>query len=1303
MRFETHSHSMYSNIRLIDSINRPADLIKTAAELGYSGITLTDHETLSGHIDWLSAEKELKEKEIIPKNFKCALGNEIYLVDERGPKQRYYHFILIAKNTTGHRALRELSSTAWLNSYRDRAERVPTLKKELEAIVKKYPNSLIATNACIGGFIGTETLNLIDLEKNGDTSKINESKEKIDNFLNWCLSLFGDDFYFEIAPGASPDQKRFNARAKSIANFYGLKMIVATDAHFLRAADRNIHKAFLNSKDGDREVDSFYHDAHLMNDDEAYDKIKDYYSREEFEVMCNNSLEIMDKIENYNIFHKPIIPQVKIEREPLYVDSLSNYPTLQGLRNSKNPQEAEWTAQCLIALKEKDIEDKEHFERLELEATIIKDISQKLEDCLFSYFNTFRHYIDLFWKCGSVVGPGRGSAGSFLSNYLLGITQIDPIKWNLPYFRFLNEDRAELPDIDVDLAPSKRPLILEKIREERGALNVVQVATFGTESTKSAILAAARGYRSIDLPSGIDVDIAQYMSNLVPSERGFTWSLKDCLYGDEEKGRRPVKELINQMEQYPGFREIVEGIEGLVCRRGQHASGVILYNNSPFETTALMRSPNGDLTTQFDLHQSESLGDVKFDFLVTDICDKISVTLDLLIKDSAFGSLTSKRDIYNKYLHPQSINLSDKRIWDALAAGSVQDVFQFNTQIGIQTAKAIQPQNPSEMTSANALLRLAAPEGQERPLTRYIRFKNDISLWYKEMDEFGLSKEEEKILEPYYLRDYGVPVSQEALMLMVMDPNISNFSLAESNNCRKVLAKKKIKEIPLVQQKFFQSCKSRKLAEYTWRTMMQPQMSYSFSEVHALLYSFIGIQTLVLATNFPSVYWNTACLIVNSQSIPDDDFEEIEEETPVEDEIDEEEAEELKDPSSKKSKTPDYGRIASAIGRMKMKGILVYPPDINKSSYTFKPDVQNNRILYGLSGITGIGDQLIREIIAARPYGSFEDFLARVKMSKPKVANLIKSGAFDSFGKREEIMEYYLNLISDKKKAVNLRNLQAIINYKLLPVEFEEQERYFFYNKYLRKLKNGEVIYLDEVAFESFGKYGDMDLLIPEPRAKSGFKLRVSDWDKIWKKQQDKLRPYIKAHEKEYVEFFNSQSYNEMKEKYGNGNISSWEMASISYYFHNHELENVSLEKYGLTDYFSLSEDPVIERYLPFKGRQIPIFKLYRIAGTVLEKDKIRKSINLLTPKGVVSVKLNGEAFAYYDRQISQVGEDGKKHVIEKSFLSRGNKVILTGIRREDSFVLKKYKSTPYHLVERIVDIDKDGAIQVQKERAQVE
>ena len=1184
-------------------------------------------------------------------------------------------------------------------------ERCPTLKSELVEIVKKYPNSLVADTACLGSEFDAYVLNLVEAEKKEDEEEILKWKIKIRDFLGFCLDLFEDDFYIEIAPGVSKDQKTFNKRVKKIAQYYKIKMVMGTDAHYPSSEFREIHKAFLNSKDGEREVDSFYHDAHLMDDEEAFENVKDIFTKEEFQEMCNNSLEIMNKIEEYELFHSPIIPEVRVfPPEPKENKDLASYPTLSNLVISKNPQEREWVNQCLISLKEKKIDDTVHYERLELEASILSYISEKLGICLYSYFNTFRHYIDLFWECGSIVGPGRGSAGSFLSNYLLGITQLDPIEWGLPYFRFLNKDRAELPDIDLDLAPSKRPLVLKKIREERGELNVAQVATFGTTSSKSAIGTACRGYRSKEYPKGIDVDIATYLSSLVPVERGLVWSLSECFEGNEEKNRKPVRELVSQFEKYPGLKEIALGIENLVVRRGQHASGVILYNNSPFETTALMRSPNGDITTQYDLHRAERAGDVKFDFLVTDICDKLAVALNLLKDNGYFQGLNSLREIYNKYLHPQIIDIKNPRLWEALENGEVQDVFQFNTAIGIQTAQAIKPHNPAEMTSANALMRLVAPEGDERPFDRYVRFKKDISLWYKEMDDFGLTKEEQKILEPYYKRDYGVPSSQEQLMLMVMDPKISHFTLAESNQCRKVLAKKKVKEIPIIKEKFLSQCPSKKLGEYAWKTMMKPQMSYSFSEVHALLYSFIGIQTLVVATQFPIIYWNTACLIVNSQSIEEPEDEEEMAENCIEELDDSSEEEEEEDSEEeitskkekKKQKTVNYGKIAIAIGKMEQGGIYISPPDINSSGFTFSPDEKNNIIRYGLRGITKVGEDIVKSIIENRPYSSIDDFLSKVKINKPQMIKLIKAGAFDEFGDRERLMRYYVSEKRKKKKRITLQNMKMLIDFGLIPDEYDLQRRVFNFNKYLKKMKIGTQYYgLDNIAMNFYEKNFDVDFLEPYD-TESGFAILQTKWDKIYKAQMDIIRPFIKDNNQLLLNEVNNRLMSDVWNKYCLGSISKWEMDSVSCYFHQHELQDVNYRLCGFSNFFELSEQPEIDRIIEIKGKKIPLFKIHRICGTVLDRDKGKKMVTVLTREGVVNVRVFGEVFSYYDKQISERGADGKKHVIEKSIFSRGNKIIITGIRRENEFVMKKYKNTPYHGIELITKINEDGTVESQ-------
>lgn len=201
-------------------------------------------------------------------------------------------------------------------------------------------------------------------------------------------------------------------------------------------------------------------------------------------------------------------------------------------------------------------------------------------------------------------------------------------------------------------------------------------------------------------------------------------------------------------------------VEDTVCQRSIHASGVIIYNEDPWKTNAIMRSPDGSLTTQFSLHDSEYLGDVKYDMLLTDVSDKIINCLQLLIRDGLVEK-ASIRDVYNKIIHPEIVDQNNMRAWDALASGEVLDVFQFNSDVGLQAAKQIHPTTMIEMTMANALTRLMAERGEERALDRYERMKKDIGEWYKEMDRVGLSKDEQKMLEKYYLPRYATPALQE--------------------------------------------------------------------------------------------------------------------------------------------------------------------------------------------------------------------------------------------------------------------------------------------------------------------------------------------------------------------------------------------------------------------------------------------------------------------------------------------------------------------------------------------------------------
>lgn len=469
-----------------------------------------------------------------------------------------------------------------------------------------------------------------------------------------------------------------------------------------------------------------------------------------------------------------------------------------------------------------------------------------------------------------------------------------------------------------------------------------------------------------------------------------------------------------------------------------------------------------------------------------------------------------------------------------------------------------------------------------------------------------------------------------------------------------------------------------------------------------------------LAYRFPIIFWNCACLISDcagneeeNEEFNDDYFEPVtsvsdflnEDEDNEEDDDDSEEEElEIKEiKKKKKNNSTNYGKISTAINKIKSSGVKVLPPDINSSSFAFKPDPENNTIIYGLKGISKIGDELVTSIIANRPYTSLDNFREKVKLNKPQLINLIKAGAFDKLENinREEIMNNFIISITETKKDLNLRNMQMLISYNLLPEELSFEIKVFNFNKFIKKnCKDNTSYKLSGYPLQFYNNNFDEDEVIYETIDDTlyGY-IDQKKWDKKYSKIMDNVRDYIKSNKEVLLNNLNNYLINENKNKYCSGNISKWEMDSISLYNHQHELSNIKQRQYGFVNYFNLPEEPEIDTIFNTKeGKQIPMYKIVRIAGTVLDKNKNKNLLTLLTTDGVVTVKLYGDAFTKYDRQISvKDGTTGKKKVIEKSMFSRGSIIIVTGIRRGDTFIAKKYKRTPYHLVEKIVNIDENG------------
>lgn len=850
-RFCPHCHTEMSNFRLLDCIIKLPDLIKRGKEIGLAGLAITDHETIAQSIRICKLQKENPD-------FKIAIGNEIYLTDVRQNGIKYWHFILIAKDAIGHKQLRQLSSIAWMNSYWDRGmERVPTLKSELKEIVMRNPGHLLATSACLGGELSSSIIEMEKARQMEDTETATIKYNQIVEYMQFMDELFGDDFYVEVAPATSKDQIIANNKLVQIAHVFNKKVVIGDDAHYLKKEDRYIHKAYLNSKGGERETDAFYEYAYLQDEEDLRKNLKPSVGIM-INEMCRNSMEMFDKIEIYDLLHNQTIPsvpvkdykQIKLKQENCNEEEsifLRDYPNMTYLYSSENIYDRYWIHECIRSLSKKfdatlyDLLNDYHkyLDELEEEARVKRVIGEKLGTNMFKYPITLKYYIDMMWECGSLVGAGRGSSCAALNHYLLGITQLDPIEWNLPFFRYMNDERTELGDIDIDICPSKKGLIVKKIKEERGSrfnsdidelsrknLGCTLVATYGTEQTKSAVLTACRGYRSEEYPDGIDNDEAQYIASLIPSERGFLWPLEDVINGNKDKEREPVHAFVNEVNMYPGLLDIIFGIVGLVNKRSSHASGVILFDEDPYEFGCFMRTPKGEVITQYDLHDCEAAGMVKYDFLVTEVQDKLAQAIRFLQEDGVIeNNGVNLRSVYDKYFHPNVLPLDDKKIWDAIQNGTVINIFQFDSEVGSQAAKKIKPTTILELTDANGLMRLmTAEKGAETPMEKYIRFKNNLDLWYREMDAAGLNKEEQVALEPYFKSSYGVPPSQEQLMLMLMDKNICGFTLAEANSARKIVGKKQMSKIPELHRMILEKASSEKLGKYVWENGVGPQM-----------------------------------------------------------------------------------------------------------------------------------------------------------------------------------------------------------------------------------------------------------------------------------------------------------------------------------------------------------------------------------------------------------------------------------------------------------------------------------------------
>lgn len=444
-----HNHSDFSNIRIRDSINKIPELVEYANELGHKVIATTEHEFTGNWLKFQEAVQKVKEKN---PDFKGILGNEIYLVRNGLNKDnfktgidRYYHFILLAKDREGAKQIQEISTKAWMRSYMGKGmRRVPTYYQDLQEIISNNKSHVIGSTACLGSAIDTQLLKYRD-------SKDENLMNKIENWILKMDDIFGHgDFYFELQPSHNKDQIYVNQKLIELSKKFDIKYIITTDSHYLKKEDRKIHKAFLNSQNGEREVDEFYSSTYMM-DTKELESYFSYLNKEEIQIAYKNIEEIINKCEEYDL-RKPLkIPELKWNNYNLYKSE--NYynkyksciPELEKFYNSSNKADKELVWAIISGIeKHKDLQNEEAYNELNSNLEITWKSSEVNKAHWSAYFLNLQHIIDVCWDAGTIVGCGRGSGVGFLLLYVLDITQINPLREKTKCYpwRFLNPDRV---------------------------------------------------------------------------------------------------------------------------------------------------------------------------------------------------------------------------------------------------------------------------------------------------------------------------------------------------------------------------------------------------------------------------------------------------------------------------------------------------------------------------------------------------------------------------------------------------------------------------------------------------------------------------------------------------------------------------------------------------------------------------------------------------------------------------------------------------------------------------------------------
>ena len=841
-------------------------------------------------------------------------------------------------------------------------------------------------------------------------------------------------------------------------------------------------------------------------------------------------------------------------------------------------------------------------------------------------------------------------------------------------YSVLNIPKGTVLKIDSDFSPFKKSAIMKTMYEYYGEDKVLPISTVGTEGSKSAIGSSGRGLnniqKDIDGTEYVDLETMQKIADLIPVDRGEAWAISDCIFGNEEKNRDPIRLLQNYYKTYPKLFDYAIQMEGLVNKRSQHASGVIIYPDDYNNYNSMMKTPSQERVTGLTMSDSEQRGGIKIDILYTEYQGVLQLCLELMRDDGIIQAKNAREMM--KFIHPDNIDLDDKKVYETIFhTGNTDNIFQFDTDIGKGICAKLKPNNIVELATANSLMRLKSDfnlsfisrdfEGvevtdemkkafeHEQLADKYLRYKNNINEVYHDMEAFYIRPETQKRIMKTLEKTYGVCVSQEDLMRTTME--FAGFDLGGANKARKIVAKKKLNDVAKLLVEFREGCLNQGLtiyeAFYCW-LLLYGQLAYSFNDAHTYSYSIQGYQGAWLKTYYP-IYWATACLSVDAQAIEKDEED------------------------NGKNKTTDYAQIAKAIFKIRNTGIKVEPPLINTSRFDFTPDVKNNLILYGLKALNGVSDSIAQQIIQNRPYKDFDDFLVKNvtstsdedgKLGSKAMLSLIFSNSFrDIEPKRSECIKKYMNTCFNDVEKLTTRYLADIRKVKFLPLEFENMEEINKKMTVLKKYQNPEnkktwkvpredvnliqhiYDFYEDCIVEDNGDY----ILIEKKTANQKFK-----------EAKEKLDTWLQENESLIKEKLNaSRMAKQYKEWTKEKSPADIEFQSLGMYLSNNWLDTAK-DDYGVSDFNELIYgEENIKSWGKYKGTEYPIFNISQIPVTVIEKNTKHKTITCLTKNKIITCKMKTEIFDFYSQHFT-----------------RGTKLIIWGYRtNDDTFTIKLYGS----------------------------